>query len=101
MPPTEGTKIIRVILPNSSEIRAYFDRSTSPGNWRDADTDDVVTAWTDGLIVRATTVDGYDVPVYWNAQEEWAWQGVDDDPSDTPLSQSEIAAIASVDLRQV
>lgn len=100
MPPPEGAKVIRVILPSEEEITAYYDRSTSPGNWRNAVTDEIVTDWADGLRVRATLFGGAPFFCYWDVASEWAWRGLDDNPADTPLSPEEVGAIDVVDLRR-
>jgi hypothetical protein len=99
MPPTENSKIIRVILPTEEEITAYYDRSTVPGNWRNAETDEIVTEWSDGLQVKATLYGGEPFYCYWNASLEWAWRGVDSDPDDVALTAEEIGQIDVVDLR--
>lgn len=101
MPPLAGTPIIKVILPSGEQVLAYYDRSTSPGFWRNAETDAVIEEWTDRLVVHVILTSGEELECYWNAATESAWKGVDTEEHDrdVPLSRDEILSIAVVDLR--
>lgn len=97
MPPPEGAQIIRVILPSSTEVDAYYDRSTTPGNWRTTPGDHLIMPGGYAGAVPITLADGSTFVAYWNAAEEQVWRAVDG--PDEQLTPEEVLSIVTIDLR--